>query len=250
MANKTRLYTLLALAGAAACGGVSTNDFSAPVGSGGSSAAGHGGSGAQGGSTTTGGSGGTDAGGTGGSNAGAGADGGTGGSTGGTGADGGTGGSTGGTGAAGGSGGASGSGATGGTSAGTGGTAMGGAGGATGGSAGKPNGGAGSGGMGTDCAALMKTYQDTLTAARVCNPKSGKAQCTLAVPEAAVCGCEVYANPDNTDAVAMLMSLREQATRDCLVACPAIACIQPMPSNCRANPTGDSGQCTPGGITP
>lgn len=245
MRHHTGIFVVWGTLGAVACGGASQTDFSSPFGGSGAPAS-AGGSNAKGGTTSTGGSssgkGGT---GTGGSSSGASGTGGdttggtdaTGGSsgtdaTGGTDAAGGSG-ATAGTDATGGSGATAGTDATGGTTA-TGGSAgTGGSGTTTGGSAGMAAGGAsGSGGSqggsgGTvDCNALEMDYSTTLDQAEACNANSGKDQCTQLEKSDLVCGgCQVFVNPDNTDAIAHLEELRKEVGTDCVHPCPAIACV-------------------------
>jgi hypothetical protein len=259
MRHPSGIFVLFGILGAVACGGASQNDFSSPVGASGQAttggSSGTGGSGAQGGSTSTGGS---TQGGTGGSNS----AGGTGGSVS-TGGSVGTGGSvntggasgTSGTGgdATGGTSGASGSAGTGGTGMETGGSAGTGAqAGGAGGAGGSKGGMGGSGGMATvDCDALAMDYATTLEQAQACNPNSGKDQCTDTVKGSLTCGCNVFINPDNTDAVAHLEELRTEAGTHCVTACPAIACVTPG-ATCTAVTGGakDAGRCTTQQLTP
>ena len=243
MLKRTGLCLLFGVVGAApACGSPSDNNFSGPAAAG--SAVKGGASGSAGASTA--GKGGTSS--TGGS-----ATGGTGGSTGGTGGS-----DVGGTGMGGSAtlGGSSGTTTTGGTDPGVGGTdpgiggdpgmggdpGLGGTGmttGGAGGMAGKPGNG-GSGGK-ANCDELAMQYADALEAARACNARSGKEQCTETTPSSLTCGCDVPVNPDNTDAVAELERLRK-AGAGCAMACPAIACIKPGPAECGQD-GADRGLC-------
>ncbi len=237
MRYRTGFVVLFAIAGAQACGGASTNDFSTPGG--GKSAGGTGATGGSGNATSSGGtksSGGTS--GTGSATGGSDSAGGTTdtggadttGGTSGTGGDavGGTGADT--TGGTGGDavGGTSGASAMGGTGAGT----TGGSAGTTGGSAGMTGGSAGSG-MNPDCAALEMDYSMTLQQAEACNPDSGKDQCTAMEKNDLTCpNCSVYVNPDNQAAIMHLAELRKQAGNHCVTPCPAIACVAPESGTC------------------
>jgi hypothetical protein len=240
MLQRTGLCLLVGVLGAVpACGSPSDNDFSGPAlggsgktggasGSAGSAAtsgdsgtAGKGGSSSGAGGLSTGGS---DVGGTG-----------TGGATqGGSSGDtamGGTGMAAGGTDA-----GAGGTDAgTGGTEPGTGGTepATGGTGGMLGAGMGGKGGKGGRGGAGgqTSCDELAQQYVDALAAARACNAKSGKEQCTELASSSLTCGCDDPVNPDNIEAVAELRRLRK-AGASCSMVCPAIACIPPEGAEC------------------
>ncbi|HEV8549755.1 MAG TPA: hypothetical protein VGQ57_12020 [Polyangiaceae bacterium] len=253
MLKPTGLCVLVAIAGAAACGSPSTNDFSGPTGQ-----SGHATGGASGTEPTGGGpgAGGSSQGGDGASTTGGSATGGS--STGGTG----TGGDSQGLGGVAGdlmaSGGTSGDTATGGTDTGgtgtdTGGTGMttggtgtdtGGTGTTTGGSAGMPPMG-GAAGMGPSCEELAMQYTDALKAAQVCNPNSGKDQCSSKEYSDLTCGCPVSVNPDNADAVAELEQLRKDGVR-CRMACPAIACVAPGDGTCTRDMGGtrEMGHCT------
>ena len=252
MKNRALLCVVGTIVGAFACGGASQTDFGDPIsgsGRGGASGAGPGSGGSTGG-TSVGGTSGSSQGGTGATDTGGSANGGTAGdvvAAGGTAGDlVATGGTAGDLMAAGGmagepmgSGGTAGD-ATGGTDPGTGGSANAGgsAGMATGGSAGKPGTG-GSAGM-PNCVDLNQQYTEALQAARVCNSNSGKDQCTELVPGSLTCGCEVFVNPANMEAVAELTRLRKQGAR-CMELCPAIACVAPENASCAQDADGAEG---------
>jgi hypothetical protein len=104
----------------------------------------------------------------------------------------------------------------------------------TGGTAGMPN-----------CDELTQQYVETLAAARVCNSDSGKEQCTKLVPGSLSCGCDVYVNAANTEAIAELARLRKVGLA-CSTVCPAIACIAPVGGVCAQSIDG----CTTGVATP
>jgi hypothetical protein len=268
MKNHAGLNVIGAIALLVACGGASETDFGDPLGghSKAGSGAGEGSGGTSTGGSTNGGTSGSSTGGTGAVATGGSADGGTAGdvmAVGGTAGDlmaaGGsagdataTGGSAGDLMAAGGSAGdamatggtdpgAGGSGnATGGTGMGTGGTA---------GSAGKPGTG-GTAGM-PNCEELAQQYAETLQAAQACNAGSGKDQCTKLVPGSLSCGCDVFVDPDNTEAIAELARLRKLGL-ECSMTCPAIACVAPMQGRCMQTLDGARGEghCTMGPPTP
>jgi len=253
MLKQTGLCFLVGALGVAACGGPSDNDYSgspsagqATSGSSGSKA-----SGGSGGASAAGGSSGSSKGGssaaTGGSSLGGTTDaGGSSGTTGGTdvgGSAGTLGGSSGDT-AMGGSSGDTAMGGTGMTSGGAG--AMAGTGNETGGGsgmAGKPGVG-GSAGAGPDCEELATMYAAALDAAKVCDPNSGKDQCTELVQSSLTCGCDQYVNPENAEAVTELTRLRKQGTK-CMELCPAIACLPPEHGTCEQDSDGgkEDGHC-------
>ena len=244
MLKQTGLCFLVGALGVAACGGPSDNDYS------GSPSAGQATSGSSG-SKASGGSGGASAaGGSSGSSKG-GSSAATGGSSlGGTTDAGGSSGTTGGTdvgGSAGTLGGSSGDTAMGGTGMTSGGAgAMAGTGNETGGGsgmAGKPGVG-GSAGAGPDCEELATMYAAALDAAKVCDPNSGKDQCTELVQSSLTCGCDQYVNPENAEAVTELTRLRKQGTK-CMELCPAIACLPPEHGTCEQDSDGgkEDGHC-------
>jgi hypothetical protein len=283
MPNRSELIVLCGVAAVIACGSPSDGNFSDATGAGGQTATGGSSSGKGGsadmvgGSSGKGGSSGSSSGGKGGAGGtSGGATGATGGTTGGTGPDtGGTGTDTGGTGggsetggttgtggSTGGSGnetggagavaGMGGSGALAGTGSETGGTTggtgdTGGAGGTGGSSAG--DGGSGGSSTNPDCAAHARAYDMALEAARACNAGSGKDQCTQTVPGDLQCGCAVYVNPDNEEAVAELQRLMKENPEDCIVFCPAIICVEPETATCVARSggpsNGEDGTCGP-----
>jgi hypothetical protein len=251
MLKQTALCVLLGVAGALpACGSASDNDFSGPAAAG---SAMKGGSSGSSGSTASGGSSGNSgATGKGGTSSSMGGSGGSGGGTGGTGGS-----DVGGTGMGGSAtqGGSSGDAATGGTGMATGGTdpgvggtdpgvggtdpGMGGTGMMTGGAGGMGGKGGNGGSAGTaNCDELTMQYADALAAARACNAESGKDQCTDTMPGSLTCGCDVFVNPDNEEAVAELRRLRK-AGASCSMVCPAIACINPGPAECGADRASD-----------
>lgn len=256
MKSRALLCLVGAIVGAFACGGASQTDFGDPIGGSGHGGAGPGTGGSTGGSSD-GGTSGSSRGGSGATDTGGSANGGTAGdvvAAGGTAGDlVGTGGTAGDLMAAGGMAGEpTGTGGTAGDSTGTGGTDpgaggsanAGGSGGmAAGGSAGKPSTG-GSAGM-PSCVDLAQQYAEALQAARVCNSNSGKDQCTELVPGSATCGCDVYVNPANMEAVAELTRLRKQGLR-CMTVCPAIACVAPEGATCVQDLDGAEGHghCT------
>lgn len=238
MLQRTGLCLLLGVIGAApACGSPSDNDFSGPA-LGGSRTMG--GAGGSAGSTATGGtSGDSGTAGQGGSSSGAGGFatggsdvGGTG--TGGSATEGGSSGDA----AMGGTGMAAGSvdPGTGGEDPGSGGAEP-----VTGGTGGMPaagmggkgggKGGRGGAGGQTNCGELAQQYAGALAAARACNAKSGKEQCTELATSSLTCGCDVPVNPDKTEAIAELTRLRK-AGAGCSMACPAIACLPPEGAEC------------------
>jgi len=255
MLKRTGLCLFLGVVGAApACGSPSENNFGGPT------AAGSATMGGSSGDSGTAGKGGTSTA-TGGSAMGGSATGGSGGSTGGT--------DTGGSATQGGSGGDATTGgtgmATGGTDPGTGGTGMatggtdpgtGGADPGTGGTMAAGMGGMGMGGKGgrggkggsagkPNCDELAMQYDTALAAARACNAKSGKEQCTDTASSSLTCGCDVPVNPDNADAIAELTRLRK-AGASCSMVCPAIACIAPGPGECAAD-SASPGLCQASG---
>ena len=247
MRNRTLVAALLATLGVFACGAPASNEFFAPTGASGKTAAGGasgsagskstGGSAGAGGSKSTGGSAGSS---------------GTAGTTG-SGGDTGTGGTGGSSGTAGDGVGGTGDTGAGGTagSGGTGGDAVGGTG--TGGTVGGSAGAGGSAGstMQPDCAALQKAYDAALAAAQVCNADSGKDQCTHTVKGSLTCGCNVFVNPDNETAIKELEKLTMDAASHCAVACPAIACVVPDSATCLPGDGGSkTGQCGTAVATP
>jgi hypothetical protein len=169
--------------------------------------------------------------------------------SGGTGAGGGT---TGGTGFDGGSGGTAGNAASGGTGVdgGSGGTAHGGAGGNAGtapggrggsagtGVAGNGVSGAGSGGR-QICSAIDEAYPTALQDARACDPNAPTDECTQKINAGLVCGCDSWANPKNTDAIALLSELAQnyQDAR-CEYGVECGACLEPVRGHC-----SDAGIC-------
>ncbi len=269
MPNRSGLFILFGISGLVACGGPSEDNFSDPAGASGKamaggSGSGKGGSGGKDGGSGAGGTSGSSTGGTGGGSSGGtgGSTGGAGGSTGGTGGStGGAGGSTGGTGAETGGTGASDTGGTTGTGGSTGGTggetggtgALGGmgamAGSGTGGDGGTRAGSGGSGGSGGNakCVEHARAYAEALEAARVCNADSGKDQCTKQVPSDLECGCSVFVNPDNEEAVAELERLLKEIPDECVAVCPAVFCLDPETASCVAGsgPNSDNGTCGP-----
>ena len=109
----------------------------------------------------------------------------------------------------------------------------------TGGSAGAPN-----------CDELTMAYAAALTAAKACNADSGKDQCTKLVPSSLSCGCDQFANPDNTEAVAELTRLRKQAGTHCATVCPQVLCVAPTEGTCESDSgDGGDGHCVTGGAT-
>lgn len=260
MKNRAGLCVVWAIAGVVACGGASETNFGDPVaGSGTGGTSGGNGSGATvggseggtGGSASSGTSG-SATGGTGATDVGGSANGGSAGdvvATGGTAGDLAEGGMAGDLMAAGGTagdapatGGSAGDGmATGGTDPGAGGSvnAGGSAGTGSGGTAGKPGAG---GSAGTpNCPELTQQYAETLHVARACNASSGKDQCTELVPGSLTCGCDVFVNAANEEAIAELQRLRKQGLR-CMAICPAIACAAPEGGTCMQDPDGAKGQ--------
>ena len=236
MLKQTGLCFLVGALGAAACGGPSDTDYSGTPSAGHATSGGSSGSGgsSKGGSSATGGSGGSAKGGTGGSSKG-----GTGGGATGGGAGMGVGGTT----DVGGSGGSTAGTDTGGTG---GDVAMGGTGGmTTGGSAGMTSGGkGGNAGAGPNCDDLATAYAAALDAAKVCDPNSGKDQCTELVASSLNCGCDEFANPDNRDAMADLTRIKKEGAK-CAQICPAIACLPPEQGTCQQDPDGGdkAGHC-------
>jgi hypothetical protein len=267
MPNRSGLFILFGVLGVLACGGPADDNFSDPAGvSGkattGGSSAGKSASGGKGGGSGAGGTSGSSSGGKGGGSGTSGS--GAGGSTGGTGAEtggtggstGGTGGSTGGTGAETGgtdTGGTTGTGgSTGGSGSETGGTgALGGmgamAGSGTGGDAGSSAGAGGSGGN-AKCVEHARAYSEALEAARVCSADSGKEQCTKQVPGNLACGCAVFVNPDNEEAVAELERLMKELPDECIAVCPAVFCLEPDTDTCVAGIGSNDGNGTCGPV--
>jgi hypothetical protein len=102
--------------------------------------------------------------------------------------------------------------------------------GGNGGSAGKP--------MEATCEELNQAYGEALAEARTCNSSSGKDQCTHAVSSSPTCGCPVFVNPDNEEAIAELARISKAAEK-CDFICPDILCIEPEPATCVAQSSGD-----------
>ncbi|HWP04520.1 MAG TPA: hypothetical protein VNN72_02205, partial [Polyangiaceae bacterium] len=115
---------------------------------------------------------------------------------------------------------------------------MGGAGGMMAGGMGGKGGRGGKGGSGgqMNCDDLAQQYADALAAARACNAKSDKEQCTELASSSLTCGCDVPVNPENTEAVAELQRLRK-AGAGCSMVCPAIACLPPEGAECAPDDT-------------
>jgi hypothetical protein len=255
---------MFAIAGAVACGGPAGNDFTDPAGGSGTGTGGKGGGAATGGKGGAGGTSGSSSGGKGGTSGTSGSSSGTSSTTGGSS---GTGGDTGGSGGTAGdamggtsseTGGTAGTAGTGaGGSAGTGGTVE------TGGSAGDAMGGTGTGGTtetggaggtmagtgGTtgspDCEKLTQAYATALEEAKACNANSGKDQCTEQFASNLSCGCPVFVNPENKDAIAELQRLQKEGAK-CMTVCPAIACVEPGSGVCEPadGTANENGLCT------
>jgi hypothetical protein len=140
--------------------------------------------------------------------------------------------------------------------AGHGGAGSGGAG-ATGGAG---HGGAGSGGAGstgaaghdagvdvrgTSCNDLSSQYAEALNAARSCTV-GASAQCEQAVSSSlspCFSNCQTYVNDSTTLDGLKAQWLGEGCNNQGVIACPAIACLQPTKGNCVAA-DGGGGQCT------
>jgi hypothetical protein len=102
------------------------------------------------------------------------------------------------------------------------------------------------GGGGAPCQALIDGYMETLKSAKECNPFIDMNECTGQVPNSLVCPCgPTYVNPANTQALATLKQIEEQAiAQNCLpTGCPAIACEQPALGTCEPDASGNSGSC-------
>jgi hypothetical protein len=108
----------------------------------------------------------------------------------------------------------------------TGGTSTGGASAGTGGSGG------GLGGL--SCDQLAERYRTVLAQAQVCQPNATD-PCTVTVSSALFCGCKTFASTQHQEQINELTAIQKEASkRNCLVACPAIACIDPPSASCTA----------------
>jgi hypothetical protein len=109
-------------------------------------------------------------------------------------------------------------------------------------------GGKGGSAGGPDCDMLAEVYAQALEQALVCNADSGKDQCTEKYPRSFGCGCPVFVNPDNEEAIATLNRVQKEGA-SCSMICPAIACIEPLSGTCEPGADKGTGQCTtPNGI--
>jgi hypothetical protein len=118
-----------------------------------------------------------------------------------------------------------------------------------GGTAGRGSGGTGGGTGGTtagSCSDLQTQYAAALTAAKSCSQTTSN-QCQQKAPASLGCGCETFVN--SRTALDQLESSWNQAGCQNSVVCPAIACVPPRSSFCRAG-DGGGASCSDVLVTP
>jgi hypothetical protein len=98
---------------------------------------------------------------------------------------------------------------------------------------------------GTSCNDLSSQYAEALNAARSCTV-GASAQCEQAVSSSlspCFSNCQTYVNDSTTLDGLKAQWLGEGCNNQGVIACPAIACLQPTKGNCVAA-DGGGGQCT------
>jgi hypothetical protein len=95
-------------------------------------------------------------------------------------------------------------------------------------------GGSGGGLGGLSCDQLAERYRVVLAQAQVCQPNATD-PCTVSVSSSLFCGCKTFASTQHPEQLNELTAIQKEASkRNCLVACPAIACIDPPSASCTA----------------
>ena len=101
-----------------------------------------------------------------------------------------------------------------------------------------------------ECLALDAEYVKALEEALVCNPLARPKQCILLTGDKLTCGCAVYINPTNGEALAKLREMRNAwRTGGCstyVFDCPAMPCRSPITEECAALSSADRVEQNPG----
>jgi hypothetical protein len=106
----------------------------------------------------------------------------------------------------------------------------------------------GTGGASTvECQKIDDDYKTAVGEATACNPLINAVLCTQLTSSGLACGCPMYINPANTQALTKMYDLKDQwDAKKCseVVVCdPAPSCPAPSGATCVADATGSAGNC-------